>query len=70
MKNVTFPIVVSETSGATFTSSSYDSTVEEMIGFGYEITDEMIADLEAGKLVSVYSYNMVGTATRRTLRKK
>jgi hypothetical protein len=66
---VIMKIQVTETSGATFTSyAPYESTVEEMIGYGHKITDLDIEYLKKGHSVSIISYNRVGTRTKRILK--
>jgi hypothetical protein len=61
-------IRVTEISGATFTSSTFESTIEEMVSGGHKITPEDIEKLHTGNSVTLVSYNRVGTPTKRTLR--
>ena len=61
---------VTETSGATFTSyKPYETTIEEMIAAGHAITMSDEHKLANGGIVVLVSYNRVGTATKRVLRK-
>jgi hypothetical protein len=69
MKNAQeIKVKVTETSGATFTSYNFETTVQKLIDGGHVITDEQVQALLNGERVTLYTYNLVGTRTAKTLK--